>query len=58
MFSRGDLQLIKDIVKSIYRINDYILGIEYRDFIDDSKTQDAVIRNLEIIGEAVNKLYG
>jgi len=30
--------------------------LDYEKFIDDIKTQDAVIRNLEIIGEAAKKL--
>jgi len=28
------------------------LGLSYEEFIKDSKTKDAVVRNLEIIGEA------
>ena len=34
----------------------YTLELTYRQFIDDSKTIDAVIRNFEIIGEAANRL--
>lgn len=30
--------------------------MSYRDFLRDRKTQDAVIRNLEIIGEAAKNL--
>jgi len=30
--------------------------MSYNEFLEDQKTQDAVIRNIEIIGEAVKKL--
>jgi len=30
--------------------------MSYEDFLDDRKTQDAVIRNIEIIGEATKNL--
>ena len=31
-------------------------GLKYEDFIDNNEKQDTVIRNLEIIGEAVKHL--
>lgn len=45
-----------DILESIDRIGRYIGLITLDDFLGDIKTQDAVIRNLEIIGEAVKNL--
>ncbi|MCI5135195.1 MAG: DUF86 domain-containing protein [Candidatus Electrothrix sp. AW2] len=33
-----------------------VAGMEYDDFLVDLKTQDSVIRNIEIIGEAVKNL--
>jgi len=41
-----------DILESIEKIEKYILRLSYEEFIKDSKTKDAVVRNLEIIGEA------
>ena len=38
------------------RIVAYTAGSSYEKFLEDSKTQDAVIRNLQVIGEAVKKL--
>lgn len=35
---------------------DFIKGMKYEDFIDDVKTQYAVVRALEIIGEAVKQI--
>ncbi len=45
------------IYDCIQRINEYIDGYDVDAFIKDYKTQDAVVRNLEIIGQAV-KDYG
>ena len=47
---------LDDILKSINKINLYISDLTYEQFQQDVKTVDAVIRNLEIIGEAVKNL--
>jgi uncharacterized protein with HEPN domain len=49
-------QQIDDILGSISYIKEYIIGMSFDDFAGDRKTQDAVIRNLEIIGEAARAL--
>ena len=56
MFKRKDIDLIRDIKESIERIVSYTSNIEYEEFLQDYKTQDAVIRNIEIVGEAVKAL--
>lgn len=43
---------LEDILECIHKINQYILGLDFQSFSSDEKTIDAVIRNLEIIGEA------
>lgn len=48
--------LLSDILDSIQKIRKYVEGYEFEDFINDSKTLDAVIRNFEIIGEAAGRL--
>jgi len=48
--------LLNDILEAIERIQAYIAGLEFDDFAADSKTVDAVVRNLEIIGEAARQL--
>jgi uncharacterized protein with HEPN domain len=40
------------ILEAIERINRYVGAISEDEFLEDEKTQDAVIRNFEIIGEA------
>ncbi len=56
MSKRKDIDLIRDIKESIERIISYTHNMEYGDFTQDHKTQDAVIRNIEIMGEAVKAL--
>ena len=43
---------VDDILEAVKRIHDYVRDLDYKTFSSDLKTQDAVIRNLEIIGEA------
>ena len=43
-------------MEAIRRIISYMAGLTYEQFLEDSKTQDAVIRNLQVIGEAAKKL--
>lgn len=52
MSKRKDVELLSDIREAIRRIEVYIEKLNYRTFLQDIKTQDAVVRNLEIIGEA------
>ena len=47
---------LDDILEAITKIRDYTAGIDFDAFIKDPKTQDAVIRNLEIVGEAAGRL--
>lgn len=47
---------LKDIIDSISSINEFIKGYDKSSFCDDDKTVSAVIRKLEIIGEAVKNL--
>lgn len=48
--------LLNDIRESIDRIEKYTEGMSLEDFSKDRKTIDAVARNLEIMGEAANRL--
>ena len=56
MSNRNPLLLIEDILDSSNKILLYSAGMTYEEFIADSKTVDAVIRNFERIGEAANRL--
>lgn len=48
--------LIEDIWEAIEKIERYIRGLNHDTFVEDEKTADSVVRNLEIIGEATNRL--
>jgi len=56
MSNRTDRDFLLDIQEAIRRIADYTAGMTYQAFLEDTRTQDAVIRNLEIIGEATKNL--
>lgn len=45
-----------DILESISKIEEYTRELTINDFEDDLKSQDAVLRCLEVIGEAVKNL--
>jgi len=47
---------LEDILEAIAQIGEYTSGFDYAEFAQDRKTQDAVVRNLEIIGEAAGRL--
>jgi len=56
MSERSTKLLLEDILLSAGKIITYMDGLSFEEFIADSKTLDAVIRNFEIIGEATNRL--
>lgn len=45
-----------DMLESINLIQSYIEGMDYSAFSGDRKTIDAVLRNLEILGEASSSI--
>ena len=47
---------LKDIPTSIQRIEEFIAGMDLDSFQEDDKTASAVMRKLEIIGEAVKQI--
>lgn len=56
MSNRADRDLLGDILEALRRAEAYSAGQSYEQFLADTKTQDAVIRTLEIIGEATKGL--
>jgi len=47
---------VEDILESIELIESYVANMNFDDFTNDRKTIDAVVRNLEIIGEAARNI--
>jgi uncharacterized protein with HEPN domain len=50
-----DLYLF-DILEAIERIEEYTYGLEFEEFENNKMIVDAVLRNLEIIGEAASQI--
>jgi len=47
---------LEDILTAAARIASYVEGLDRASFGNDPKTVDAVVRNLEIVGEAVKQI--
>jgi len=47
---------ISDILESISKIKKYTRGMLFKEFANDEKSIDAVVRNIEIIGEATKHI--
>lgn len=54
--SRNYMIFLKDILKSMKLIQEYVEGMDFETFQNDQRTVDAVIRNIEIIGEATKHI--
>ena len=47
---------LKDILEAIGKIENYTKDISFDDFVAEELIQDGVVRNLEVIGEAVKNI--
>jgi len=47
---------IQDIKECIAHINEFVGNTDFNDFVSDNKTSSAVVRKLEIIGEATKNV--
>ena len=56
MLKRGDKEFLLDIIEAIKRIELYTKELSYPVFLEKMETQDAVVRNFEVIGEAVKNI--
>lgn len=54
--SRDISLYLKDIGDAVEKIEQFTEGLTFRSFAKDEKTIDAVIRNLEVIGEAAKHI--
>ena len=52
MSKREPTLFLYDILECVAKIEKYVSGMSYDDFESDERTVDAVLRNLEVIGEA------
>ena len=56
MSKLSDQLLVLDMLESIEKILRYTNGLSEVDFIRNTEKSDAVIRNIEVLGEAAGKL--
>ncbi|MEM4565997.1 MAG: HepT-like ribonuclease domain-containing protein [Archaeoglobaceae archaeon] len=53
---REFLDYVEDIVEAMKDAMSFVEGMDYEDFAKDKRTAYAVIRAIEVIGEAVKKV--
>ena len=53
---KDNLVYLRHILDAIKRIGEYTKEINYKDFVNSSLIQSAVIREMEIMGEATKRL--
>jgi uncharacterized protein with HEPN domain len=56
MSKRSDLILVEDMLEAVERILAYTTDMDFDQFAADLKTSDAVLRNLQILGEAAQRV--
>ncbi len=54
--SREFEDYLRDILEAMQKAEDFVEGLSFEEFASDDKTFYAVVRALEIIGEATKKL--
>lgn len=55
MSKRDARLLLQDMLESLEKIERYTAGLTFERFAQDDRTVDAVVRNLEVIGEAARQ---
>ena len=53
---RSDRLYMAHIVEACEKIERYLSGLTKDDFLEDSRTVDAVVRNFEVMGEAAKRI--
>ncbi|AFH38438.1 HepT-like ribonuclease domain-containing protein [Thermus thermophilus] len=56
MSKRDARLLLQDMLESLEKIERYTAGLTFERFAQDDRTVDAVVRNLEVIGEAARQI--
>lgn len=51
-----DKARVNDILDCIGKIENYTQGLDYPTFLESTVVQDAVVRNIEVIGESAKKV--
>jgi len=56
MYKRRDKEFVMDMFIAVQSIMEYTEAMNFEKFFKDKKTVDAVLRNIEILGEAVKNI--
>lgn len=56
MNKRDYRDYLRDMLEAIQDITDFITGMDFETFTKDKKTINAVVRSIEVIGEAATKI--
>lgn len=56
MIREDYIDYVHDIIDSINETNEFVKGMTLEDFLKDKKTINAVIRSIEVIGEAAKNI--
>lgn len=56
MSRRSVRVLLEDMLDRCARITSYLGDMDYAALLEDQKTADSIVRNLEVIGEAASRL--
>jgi uncharacterized protein with HEPN domain len=56
MSKRSVSYLLADMLDAIQATSEFTEDIDYQSFLADRKTRDAVVRNVQILGEAANRV--
>ena len=54
--SRNITLYVKDILQNMLEAEEFIEGMSYEQFISDKRTLNAVLRSIEVIGEAAKNI--
>ena len=56
MKKRNATDYLQDILEAVNDIEDFVGDMSFEQFVDDKKTVNAVVRSIEIIGEATKNI--
>ncbi len=56
MSQRDPVIALLDMSEAIQTIGEYLQGLSYQEYIADNRTKDAIVRNLEVLGEAATHI--
>ena len=48
--------LLVDMLEAVEVIQEYIVGLDYESFLTNRMVRDAVVRNVQVLGEAANRV--